>query len=141
MEIHLAITAHGHGLGLVVDFDDVHSSRGSVSYAVPFVQVLFSTWIFISVDMYLFLALCIFFLMTRIFPGDTYFSGPCFRLPGGLINTRYRAMGAMHIIEVNDKTQPMTMGCDGEMDFHVIQFCLGIHMCSGHPSGSTDLCQ
>jgi len=31
MEIHLTITAHGHGLGLVVDFDDVHGSRGSVS--------------------------------------------------------------------------------------------------------------
>jgi len=31
MEIHLAITAHGHGLGLVVDFDDVHSSHDSVS--------------------------------------------------------------------------------------------------------------
>jgi len=101
--------------------------------------------IFISVDAYLFLALHIFFLMTHIFPGDMYFSGPCFRLPGGLIDTRYRATGAVHIIKVNDKTQPMTMGCDGKMDFHVVQFCLGIHMCSGHlfesgPSqGSADI--
>jgi len=31
MEIHLAITAHSHGLGLVIDFNNVHSSRGSVS--------------------------------------------------------------------------------------------------------------
>jgi len=31
MEIHLAITAHSHGLGLVVDFNNVHSSCGSVS--------------------------------------------------------------------------------------------------------------
>ena len=31
MEIHLAITAHSHGLGLVVDFNDVHGSRASVS--------------------------------------------------------------------------------------------------------------
>jgi len=31
MEIHFTITAHGHGLGLVVDFDNVHGSHGSVS--------------------------------------------------------------------------------------------------------------
>ena len=31
MEIHLAVTAHGHGLGVVVDFDDVLGSCAPVS--------------------------------------------------------------------------------------------------------------
>jgi hypothetical protein len=31
MEIHLAITAHGHGLGLIVDFNDVLDSCVSLS--------------------------------------------------------------------------------------------------------------
>jgi len=39
-----------------------------------------------------------FFLMTRIFPGDAYFSGPCFGLPGGLIDTKYYAVPSVQVL-------------------------------------------